>query len=40
MQTKKQIFLTLISVFGLVENKNSMGLVDTELTLDALFNEL
>lgn len=39
-KTKKQIFLTLISSMGLTQNKHSLGLVDNELTLDALFKEL
>jgi uncharacterized protein len=35
--TKKQVFLTFISTFGLVQNEHSLGLVDKELTLDSLF---
>ena len=36
-QTKKQVFLTMITTFGLLENKHSQGLVDNELTMDILF---
>lgn len=36
-KTKKQVFLTFISTFGLLQNEHSSGLVDKELTLDALF---
>lgn len=39
-KTKKQIFLTLISTFGITPNKQSIGLVDNSLDLDALFNEI
>jgi hypothetical protein len=35
--TRKQVWLTLISPFGLRENAHSLGLVDSQLTLDALF---
>jgi len=34
---KKQVFLTLITTFGLKENKHSLGLIDTTLTMDCLF---
>ena len=37
--TKKQVFLTFISTFGLINNEHSLGLVDKELTLDSLFAE-
>lgn len=37
-KTKKQIFLTFISTFGLVKNEHSLSLVDKELTLDSLFS--
>lgn len=36
-ETKKQIFIVLITTFGLVKNKQSLGLVDTVLDLNALF---
>ncbi|MEN0006446.1 MAG: ATP-binding protein [Bacteroidota bacterium] len=38
-QTSKQIFLTMISSFGIIENKHSIGLVDNSLTLDTLFEK-
>ncbi len=37
--TKKQVYLTLISTYGVVKNENSTGLVDNELRLDHLFEE-
>jgi len=36
-KTKKQVFLTMITTFGLLENKHSQCLVDNELTMDILF---
>ena len=36
-QTKKQVFLTVISPFLLIPNEHSTGLVDVSLTMDALF---
>ncbi len=36
-ETKKQIFLTFISTYGVLPNEHSRGLVDKELTLDDLF---
>lgn len=39
-KTKKQIFITLISTFGLIENKHSTSLVDNTLDMDALFREI
>ncbi|MEO0008025.1 MAG: hypothetical protein RJA20_2221 [Bacteroidota bacterium] len=36
-QTKKQVFLTLISPFSLIPNEYSTGLVDISLTMDAFF---
>ncbi len=36
-KTKKQIFLTMITTFGIHENKHSLGLVDNDLTMDVLF---
>ena len=35
--TKKQIFLTMITTFDLLENKHSQGLVDNQLTMEILF---
>jgi uncharacterized protein len=35
--TKKQIFIVLITTFGLLKNKHSLGLVDTALDMNALF---
>lgn len=35
--TKKQIFIVLITTFGLIKNKNSLGLVDNVLDMNALF---
>jgi hypothetical protein len=36
-QTKKQVFFTLISTFGLNHNQHSLGLVDFDLDMDNLF---
>lgn len=36
-KTNKQIFLSMISSFGIEHNKNSLGLIDHDLTLDALY---
>jgi AAA+ ATPase superfamily predicted ATPase len=36
-KTKKQVFITLITTFGVFQNKNSLGLIDNILTADALF---
>jgi uncharacterized protein len=36
-KTKKQVFLTLISTFGIRHNQHSLGLVDRQLELDILF---
>jgi hypothetical protein len=38
-KTKKQVFLTFISTYGLLSNEHSMGLVDKELQLDDLFRK-
>jgi len=35
--TKKQIFIVLITTFGLIGNKHSLGLVDNALDMNALF---
>jgi len=39
-KTNKQVFLTLITTFGITDNKHSLGLVDNALTLDALFESI
>lgn len=36
--TRKQLFLTMITTFGIKQNAHSLGLVDTSLTMDDLFN--
>jgi uncharacterized protein len=36
-KTKKQVFLTFISTYGILPNEHSLGLVDKELRLDDLF---
>ncbi len=36
-KTRKQVFLTLISTFGLKQNMHSVGLVDNDLDLEVLF---
>lgn len=36
-QTQKHIFLGLISPFGLIDNEHSLGLIDHQIGLDALF---
>ena len=36
-KTKKQLFLVLISTYGLVPNKHSLGLIDNEISMDDLF---
>jgi len=37
-QTKKQIFLTLITTFGSIENKYSHEIIDNNLTMDIFFD--
>ncbi len=37
-KTKKQIFITLITPFGMIQDKNTLGLIDQALTSDALFD--
>ena len=37
-KTKKQIFLTLISTFGLHHNKHSLGLITSDLDMEVLFD--
>lgn len=36
-KTRKQLFLTLISTFGITQNKHSIGLIDNNISIDALF---
>lgn len=36
-KTRKQIFLTLLTTFGVKENKHSIGLIDVTLTMNHLF---
>ncbi len=36
-KTKKQVFVTLITTFGMHHNKNTVGLIDNVLTVDDLF---
>lgn len=36
-KTRKQIFLSFISSFGIDYNKNSLGLIDHDLTIDTLY---
>ena len=38
-KTKKSVFLTLITTFGIQQNSHSAGLVQNSLTMDILFNE-
>ena len=37
--TKKQVFLTFVTTFGIKPNKYSLGLIDNELTMDDLFEK-
>lgn len=39
-KTKKHIFLSFVTTFGVKSNENSIGLVDHNLDLDALFEEI
>lgn len=39
-KTRKQVFLTLITTFGLTPNKHSIGLIDNDFTMDILFENL
>ncbi len=36
-QTRKQVFLNLLTTFGLKHNEHSLGLIDKALTMDVLF---
>jgi AAA+ ATPase superfamily predicted ATPase len=37
-KTRKSVFLTMITTFGLAQNQYSMSLVQNDLTMDVLFN--
>ncbi len=37
-KTNKQVFVSMISSFGIVENKHSIGLIHHDLTIDDLFD--
>jgi uncharacterized protein len=36
-QTRKHIFLSFLSVYGVIDNEHSIGLMDNSIVLDALF---
>ena len=38
-KTKKHLFLSLITTFGITPNQHSIGLIDQVLTLDDLFKK-
>lgn len=38
-QTRKQVFLNLLTTFGLKQNEHSIGLIDKAMTMDVLFSE-
>ena len=38
-QTRKQVFLNLLTTFGLKPNEHSIGLIDKAMTMDVLFAE-
>jgi uncharacterized protein len=39
-KTKKQVFFTVISTFGIQPNEQSMGCVDNAFSMDILFEKL
>jgi len=39
-KTRKQVFLTLITTFGIQENKHTLGLIDRSLTMEDLFETI
>ena len=39
LKTRKQVFLNLLTTFGLKHNEHSLGLIDKALTMNALFTE-
>jgi hypothetical protein len=36
-KTKKHVFITLVSTYGITENKYSLGFVDNSITMNQLF---
>lgn len=36
-KTKKQVFLTLVTTFGIKTNEHSLGLIDNDMAMDVLF---
>lgn len=38
-KTRKQVFLTFITTFGVQKNKNSIGLIDVDLDMEVLFEQ-
>ena len=36
-KTKKQVFLTLVTIFGIKVNEQSLGLIDYDLSMNVLF---
>jgi uncharacterized protein len=38
--TRKQVFLSFISTYGIIENEHSIGLIDNVITLDVLFGNV
>jgi uncharacterized protein len=38
-KTRKQVFLNLLTTFGLKHNEHSLGLIDKAMTMDVLFTE-
>lgn len=36
-KTRKTLFLTMVTTYGLKNSKNNVGLVQNEITMDALF---
>ena len=39
-KTKKQLFLTFLTTFPMIDNQYSIGLIDEALTMDVLFTPL
>ena len=39
-ESRKHLFLSLISTYGIIENEHSLGLIDNAIDLDALFEVL
>lgn len=38
-KTRKQLFMTMLTTFGILPNEHSIGLIDRALTMDLLFEE-